>query len=215
MSSRRTPSIKEVALLDLASGTPVAAELWDAITDKNLGDWEAEWVPELFKRLQSLNRQGIERRLWPQSRHWDWRDKLKAIEQRLANRSFAVVCEGLTQAMMIVDLTKRARVEAQKGQHLVYVDFLEAAPWNRRELTAASPRFAGAGSILIGAAIELSKEEGFKGRIGLHSLPQSNDFYANKCSMQDVGPDPAYQNLRYFEITSEQAEEFLRKGKGR
>src|SRR3546814_10581062 len=88
-------------------------------------------MPELFKRLQSLNCQGIERRLWPQSRHWDWRDKLKAMEQRLANRSFAVVCEGLTQAMMIVDLTKRARVETQKGQHLVYVNFIEAAPWNQ------------------------------------------------------------------------------------
>src|SRR3546814_14188432 len=102
------------------------------------------------------------------------------MEQRLANRSFAVVCEGLTQAMMIVDLTTRARVETQKGQHLVYVDFLEAAPWHRRELTVASPRFAGAGSPLIGAAIEPSKAEGLQGRIGPHTLPPEHAYYANK-----------------------------------
>lgn len=213
MSTQRPFARHPVTLLDVASGTPVDAELWEAITDDNLGDWEAEWVPALFELLKALNRQGVERRLWPQSRHWDWRDKLAEIEGRLANRCHAIVQDGMTQAMMIVDLTKRARIAGQLGQHLVYVDFLETAPWNRHDLTRAMPQLAGCGSILVATAIELSIEEGFKGRIGLHSLPQSNDFYSNRCGMQDLGVDAHFQNLRYFEATPEIAQQFIEKGK--
>lgn len=213
MTSERKPDVTAVSLLDVAGGRMIDAELWDAITEKNLADWEAEWTPELFRLLQALNRQGIERRFWPQSRHWNWRDKMKAIESRLANQSFSIVCQDMTQAMMIADLTKRAQIPDQRNSHLVYVDFLEVAPWNRREITQSAARFAGAGSILVFAAIELSRQEGFKGRIGLHSLPQANDFYANKVGMTDLGQDAAYQNLRYFEMTPEQAESFTEKGR--
>ncbi|MGE6711914.1 hypothetical protein ACQKI2_17570, partial [Hyphomonas sp. NPDC076881] len=105
------------------------------------------------------------------------------------------------------------RLPDQKNDHLVYIDFVEAAPWNRREILGELPKFSGAGSILIRAAIEYSKVEGFKGRIGLHSLPQANDFYANRVRMTDLGQDSNYQNLRYFEMTPEQAEAFIREGK--
>ena len=213
MSSEREPEVTVISLFDVAGGNMVDAELWDAITEKNLADWEAEWTPELFRLLQTLNRQGVERRFWPQSRHWNWRDKMKAIESRLANQSFSIVCQDMTQAVMITDLTKRARIPDQKNDHLAYLDFLEVAPWNRREVAQKPPRFSGAGSILILAAIELSKMEGFKGRIGLHSLPQSNNFYANKVGMTDMGQDEEYQNLRYFEMTPEQAEAFIEKGR--
>lgn len=45
---------------------------------------------------------------------------------------------------------------------------------------------------------------------GLHSLPQANGFYANTCGMTDLGP--GYDNLRYFEMTPEQAQVFIAKG---
>ena len=54
--------------------------------------------------------------------------------------------------------------------------------------------------------------EGFKGRIGLHALPQSEGFYASKIGMTDMGKDPGYHDLRYFEMTAEQAENFIQKG---
>lgn len=187
----------------------VEAELWDAITDKNLADWEAEWRPETEKLLKELNREGIETGLWPQSRHWDWRAKTVEIQERITNQCFSVVCENQTQAMMITELTHRAKIESQKNAHLVYVEFLEAAPWNRSELIARPTRFGGCGSILVKAAIEYSIAEGFEGRIGLHSLPQANDFYGNKLKMTDLGADSRYQNLRYFEMTQEQAKRFI------
>jgi hypothetical protein len=45
------------------------------------------------------------------------------------------------------------------------------------------------------------------GRLGL-SLPQADAFY-RKIGMTDLGQDSAYQNLRYFEMTAEQARAFL------
>ena len=145
MSSEREPEVTVISLFDVAGGNMVDAELWDAITEKNLADWEAEWTPELFRLLQTLNRQGVERRFWPQSRHWNWRDKMKAIESRLANQSFSIVCQDMTQAVMITDLTKRARIPDQKNDHLAYLDFLEVAPWNRREVAQEAATFLGRG----------------------------------------------------------------------
>lgn len=204
--------ISQVALRDVAANTGVRAELWRPVTDKNLSDWEALWRPELQEQLARLNAAGIERRLWPQSREWDWRRKEEAMLNDAGPESFAVMADGVTQAMMIVDPDQRARIETQALQHLVYVHFLEVAPWNRDTLTGGKPRYAGAGSLLLGAAIQLSLEMDFKGRIGLHSLPQSNAFYANACGMLDLGADDKYDTLRYFEMTPELAEAFLSKG---
>jgi hypothetical protein len=207
-----TVDVSPVFIFSPQSGQPEAAELWDAITEKQLADWEGEWVPELFKAVQRLKRAGIERKQWPQSRHWDWRRKTEALQGMLANPGFSIVCGGVTQGMMLVDTTmKRCRLESQKGKNLVYVSFVETAPWNRKELFDP-PRYRGVGAIFIRAAIELSKDQGFKGRIGLHSLPQANSFYANACGMTDLGADQDYQGLRYFEMTPEQAEAFIKKG---
>lgn len=207
-----TVTVSPVFLLNVQSGEAETAELLDAVTDRQLADWEGEWVPELFKAVQRLRRAGVERKHWPQSRHWDWRKKTAALQGMLANPGFSVVCTGMTQGMMLVDLTsERCRIDGQKGQHLVYVSFVENAPWNRKDLFDP-PRYRGVGTVLIRAAVELSKQEDFKGRIGLHSLPQANAFYANTCGMTDLGVDHAHQGLRYFEMTPEQAEAFIAKG---
>ena len=207
-----TVTVSRVRLFNVARGEPEAAQLLDAITERQLADWEGEWVPELFRAMQRLRRAGVERRHWPQSRHWDWRRKTEALHGMLAHPGFSIVCDDLTQGMMIVDTTmKRCRIGSQKGKHLVYVEFVENAPWNRAELFD-SPRYRGVGSILIRAAVALSEELEFHGKIGLHSLPQANDFYANTCGMTDLGTDPDYEGLRYFEMTPEQARAFVAKG---
>ena len=207
-----TVTVSSVHLFNVARGEPEPAELWDAITEQQLADWEREWEPASLKAVQRLSRAGVERKNWPQSRHWNWRKKVVALQGMLAYPGFSIVCDGLTQGMMIVDtVKKRCRLDSQKGQHLVYLKFVETAPWNRGELFDP-PRYRGIGSILIRAAVTLSEESEFHGRIGLHSLPQANGFYANTCGMTDLGADPNYEGLRYFEMTPEQARAFVAKG---
>jgi len=203
-----TVEVSTIYLLEAAGGDGVEAELRDAIEEEQLADWQTVWQPALVAVLAELRARGVPMVEWPQSRHWDWRRKAAEVRGLLAFRGFSVVCGGVTQGLMRIDLTKAARLPTQKGRSLVYVDYLEAAPWNRPELTR-SPRYRGVGTALITAAVELSLQEGFKGRIGLHSLPQADRFYGEKCGMADLGPDPSYQRLRYFEVTPEQARAFL------
>jgi hypothetical protein len=206
-----TVEISAAFLVDGATGQAVDAELWDAISDTQLNDWEFKWTPALQEVVARLKAAGVERGLLPQSRHWNWREKAEAFGPSLANPAFSVMCQGTTQGMMILDTLQRARLESQVGKELIYIDYLEIAPWNRRHLHGDSPRLAGTGSLLMRVAIEVSQAEGFKGRVGLHSLPQSNAWYT-RCGMTDLGPDAAKQNLNYFEMTPEQANAFIARG---
>jgi len=94
------------------------------------------------------------------------------------------------------------------------VEFVENAPWNRAELFDP-PRYRGVGSILIRAAEALSEDLEFYGRIGLHSLPQSNGLYANTCGMTELGADLDHEGLQYFEMNPEDAQAFIAKGRSR
>ncbi len=202
-----TADVSTIHLLDVATGNSVEAELRDAIEQAQIDDWQTKWQPALLGVLQDLARNGVPMSQWPQSWHWNWEQKTARVQGLLAFRGFSVVAWGETQGLVQVDLTKAGREPNQVRKPLVYIDYLEVAPWNRPEFGAA-PRLRGVGTALLTAAVALSEDEGFKGRLGLHSLPQADDFY-RKIGMTDLGPDSAYQNLRYFEMTAEQARAFL------
>jgi hypothetical protein len=204
--------VSRAYLLDGATGQMVDAQLWDAITGRQLSDWENEWMPALQMTIERIRRAGLGHEQLPQSSHWDWRRKVEHFRDLLANPSFSVMCQDMTQGMMILDTLRGARLVSQHRKPVIYVEYLENAPWNRRHQPGDQPRFCGVGSLLMRAAIELSIEEGFKGRVGLHALPQSIPFYVNHCGMVDLGADASYQNLRYLELTPEQADAFITKG---
>lgn len=207
-----TVTISPAFLFDVQRGEAADAELWDSITERQMEDWERQWAPALIDGLQRLQLAGVPFKNWPQSWHWNWRKKTQAMQGLLATPGFSVMCCGITQGLMLVErVAHRCQIPEQAGKHLIYVDFLETAPWNRKDLFNP-PRYKGIGSLLIRAAIELSREEGFKGRIGLHSLPQANNWYANMCGMADLGADAHKQNLHYFEMTPGQAGAFIAKG---
>lgn len=196
-----TVTESSVYLRDRVSGQLVSASLYDQILERHLQDFEQKW-----KRHSGTARE--------EHGHWDWRKKIARVTGQLSFRSFALECSGETQGLMLVDTMKRCRLPQQANKHLVYVDFLEAAPWNRGSVTS-SPRYRGVGSVLVAAAIQLSMEEGNHGRIGLHSLPQAETLYQQVCKMTGLGPDTSYPKypLRYFEMTESQAKSFLQHGR--
>jgi hypothetical protein len=199
---------QSIFLVELPSRTPVRAKLLSSISEEQIEDWERHWQPFFEQRMKELADKGLTR---PQSSHWNWKGKKQRVAGLLASRGFSVTCDGCTQGMMLVDLNHVARIPSQLRKPLVYVDYLEVAPWNQ-PMVVSTPRLAGVGSALIDAAIALSFEQNFHGRIGLHSLPQADTFYREKCGMVCVGPDSAYQNLNYFEMTAKQAKAFLEHG---
>lgn len=201
--------ISAIYLEDGATGAAVEAELRDAIEAAQLADWKLLWQPALIDVLKPRY-QASGFTDFPDNWHWDWQGKMAAVAGLLAYQGFSVIAGGETQGLSRVDLTGHGREPSQHGKPLVYVDYLEVAPWNRRDLGFDPPRYRGVGSALLVAAVALSDEEGFHGRVGLHSLPNADDFY-RKCGFTDLGPDPAVHNLRYFEITAERARAFLEK----
>ena len=200
MSDSQSP----VLLVDGLTGKVVEAVLCHEITNKHVRDHETLWRAWLDTAMgdhPELPRQ--------ESAHWDWRKKMDAIGGMLAFPSFAIECMGETQGLMVVNTLESCRLPCQEGKPLVYIEFLETAPWNRATLTA-QPRFKRAGPVLLSVAIQVSIQEDFEGRIGLHSLPQSDNWYRDKCRMEDLGRDRHKQDLRYFEMTAEQAKNLSR-----
>jgi hypothetical protein len=159
-----------------------------------LPEVEAAWSParrELADALQ-VSETVLE------SSHWNWKAKMERIE-RGDLRLFALECEEAVQGLMAIPDRPRPSV-LTPGESIVYVDYLESAPWNQIA-PGRSRRFGGAGSALVIEAIVVSAELGLQGRVGLHSLPQSERFYADKFCMTRVGPDPTYNDLVYFEYS--------------
>lgn len=196
-----------VFLFDTHAGEAVPAVLIDGITEAHLDDVEATWQPARVQGLHRLYQAGVPPRDWPESRHWDWRRKQAEVRGILAYRGFCIVCEGRVQGLMQVMTTQVCRLPGQRGKPLVYIDYLESAPWNQHGFSAR-PRFKGVGTVMLRAAVQLSLDEGFRGRIGLHSLPQSEAYYG-RTGLRSLGPDLSKQGLMYFEMAPQQASDFL------
>jgi hypothetical protein len=76
---------------------------------------------------------------------------------------------------MLIKPSHVVRCDAGHRASLVYVSFLEVAPWNHPD--AAMRYFSGLGPLLLRAACQLSIERGYGGRLGLHAVSAARDFY--------------------------------------
>jgi len=208
MSATRIP----IKLFNRAQNAFEDAELHEGISEANLTDWQNQWIPAQEAAMRALIKAGRPARSLPDTNHWNWRAKVEVFKGLLSNPSFSISCAGVTQGLMILDTVKKlSRLEEPKKPPLVYPEYIQTAPWNRKGLVT-EPIYSGVGSILLKCAIQTSLDLEYKGRIGLHSVPNAEAFYANHCNMTDLGPDSGYHNMRYFEMTPIQAQAFLKKG---
>lgn len=205
MSDRSSTYLK-----DRTIGKLIEAVLIDGVSREEVEAAEAAWKPFLAKALLNRTQSEEPGAAWPEHSHWDWRRKHQATEGLIAYRMFGVECERSMQGLMLVSTAGHpCRLQEQKAKEQVYVDFVATAPWNSPGVVAA-PRYGLVGRVLIATAVMLSMDEGFRGRIGLHALPQAETFYSQNCGMTDLGEDLRKQGLRYFEMTPSQAATFLK-----
>ena len=188
-------------------GTLAQAVLHDRISAEYAATAQADWNAHESKlRLLAT----ADRLPFPEQdhSHWDWQKKVSISAHLLACPTFAIECEGQAQGMMLINTDEyQACLPDEAGKSLVYVYFLAAAPWNLLQLDA-SRRFKGIGQILLRAAILQSLELEHRGRIGLHSLPQSEAYY-DRQGFQCLGPDPAKDGLKYYELSAAAAAKFV------
>lgn len=203
--SSRTP----VYLKELASQNDVLAFLIDGITGEQIEASMKDWQPFIAGVIRRFEREKIPHAEWPQHHHWDWNRKYSSTSSLLGIQWLGIERKKRMQGLMMLNkATHVARIGSEKGKPLVYIEYIATAPWNSIEMVK-EPSYGRIGRIFISAAIQISQAEEFKGRIGLHSLPQSEKFYSLICGMTDLGADHTNENLRYFEMTPAQAKKFL------
>ena len=118
--------------------------------------------------------------------------------------------------MMLVTDGYAARLQPDIGKPLVYVDFVQNAPWNNEDLVDR-PRFGAVGSHLLDGAVKLSVDLEYGGRLGLHSLQRSEGFYRRLglTPVEVERQDRHARGLWYFEFTREGADGFLQARRSR
>ena len=195
----------KVPLYDNIRKSVIEAELVEGIPLDQIAQANARWiaVKQKYRNLCKMNNTS-----YPEHSHWDWDNKaaksklFEAIQTR-----FAIVYQGEIQGLMLVEqATHLARLAPDKGDLILYIKYLETAPHNM-EVYVSPRRFSGIGIVFLSSAIDYSIEAGSDGRVGLHALPQAEQFY-DFCGMTRFEKDPTHEYLHYYEWTSRQAKAF-------
>lgn len=196
-------------LLEPPGDKLVEAKLVDTLEPHDLELVERSWTPDRDRILRECLLRGVQRTAYPQSLHWRWDRKARHLRELQARATGILVGEDWQAVMLTKSATQLARLQPDRGKPLVYLDYLEVAPWNLKLPDIGQQRrYRGLGAALVREAILQSRAEGFRGRLGLHSLPQSEDFYT-RCGMTAAERDAAKQNLLYFEMTREAATRYI------
>ena len=131
---------------------------------------------------------------------WNWAYKLRLATGDPRFEAYVVERDQLAHGVILLETQwHRSQLDSpiNRRSQLVYVEYLAAAPWNRRRIEDP-PFFAGTGRALMMFARQRSVALGYGGRVGLHSLPEAEGFY-QKMMMPDYGADPDKDGLVYFE----------------
>jgi hypothetical protein len=184
------------------------AQLYRELDQKNFDDFEQLWRPMLESRRAEFESWGAAAEGDAQDSHWQWAEKAVDASTSMADETYAVECAGETQGLMLVTSAAFARLEVQRGREIVYIELLATAPWNRPRVVKKEARYKGVGRVLVAEAISLSYQLEFNGRLGLHSLPQSQSWYRDVAKFTDWGYDDD-KRMQYFEVTEAQAAAFL------
>jgi Sigma-70 factor, region 1.1 len=105
------------------------------------------------------------------------------------------------QALMQIKQGHVVRCGTANRKPVVYVSFLEVAPWNSRK--AKDRKFSGLGEMLIRVAQAQSVLSGTEGRVGLHSLLDAEEFY-KKLGFKPMDCSNEYNEV-YYELDSKAA----------
>ena len=223
VSCDRVRSVIHVPLLKrVVDGKRVEAAFQWNLLPQDLKRSEGQWQESrqtLRRSLTNLAEPGNAR---PESLDWDWSTIPTTVEQdNPAETMFCGLfvedeCEGLI-AMTIGTNHGFSQLELKdENRHkLVFVEFLETAPWNwKGYANAPLPRYRGVGPQLLRLAIEWSVLKSFEGRVALESLVQAEEFYEETCRMNRIGTpdllvDSSVSSYTRFEWTPAGAKKFL------
>ena len=183
--------VMQVSLFNRRSRETVAAEI-TAMTDRDVELLNATWMPAFQHRFDRQERDE-DYLMWNTGKGY-----LDLVFHREELQSFSLTAGDIVQGVLLLQsVPLMSRLEPD--QSLVYVRYLATAPWNRRGKIGPG-WFRGVGQRLMTHAVQVSRDMGCDGRLGLHSLRGSDEFY-EKLGLHNLGLDAARRGLNYFELT--------------
>jgi hypothetical protein len=156
-------SVHSTKLKVRATGEFVDANLHDDLGLESLFDAEADWAPMRIRLVQRFLSRGIGRQEWPQSLHWNWAEKAIHLQNILGNalgseRLVGIECGGKWQGLLLGECTGHRSRTSAPPKELVYVEFVESAPWNwEMGAIGQEPLYRGVGPQLLEMATRWSE----------------------------------------------------------
>jgi hypothetical protein len=187
--------VRQVPLKLVATSQVVAAEVYGQLDLTDLRIAELSWQAD---RPSSA-----------EHGHWRWTDKIPNNGVG-SNELYGLWHDNECQGLMELLMNRRSRSVDSLGEPIVYVNYIESAPWNQTACRTTL-KYHGVGSMLVAFAMLLSRSAGYNGVVGLHSLTAPESFYTQVIGMTDLGIDASYYGLRYFEMSQVQATSYLQK----
>ena len=198
-------SVHAAFIVDAGNGEITKVELDDDLSVGTLFDVEDQWSADRAALRDALAKAGVPKDKWPGSLHWDWGEKswrLSLSARRADYRVFGLRLKGVWQGTMLtVKDTHVASLPPDAGKPLVYLNFIETAPWNWDvEEVNRRRKYGLVGAALFAAAVGQSYAVGCDGRLGLHSLWQAESFYRGRHMVEVRGREK--DGMNYFELTA-------------
>ena len=203
---------KKIEIVRVADQAVLKAELVTGLRPEDLIDIDRQWLALRQRVVRRLNNAGVPPERWPESSGWNWVKKSAALKL-MAIRGFGIRIDERWIGVSMINVAQfTARLAPDQQKPLVYLEFIETAPdcWPVK-ITGVEPEFGGCGVQMLRQVVFESLDEGFHGRVGLHSLDQSRSFY-ERHGMTFIEVDAKKENLAYYEFTKETAAAFLRVG---
>lgn len=192
----------------------VEARISGGITDDDLEDYLLNWLPKIdpkcdwsWPRIRSRAR--LNTLMWGEGCVAQGSD-----ESIFPSRCYCLHVAGKLEGMMALSYDHRSAanqsLEPPDQEHVVYVDFLLAAPWNVKGVKGR--RYMGVGESLIRHAVWESLNLGWRGLVGLHSLDDHSSAFYGKLGMEPLFFDTS-KGMPYFEFASRVAWSFYSRQK--
>jgi hypothetical protein len=161
----------------------------ETLSDAHIDQANRTWVPEFHRRRQlRVSDQDF--------LVWDWPSKEKYLLAKNTIRDYVVSRDDRLEGIIILQEPEPSRLEP--FAKVLYVRYVATAPWNRPcGSTSGQHRFVG--TVLLNQGIRESVMLECEGRLGLHSLSNSDTYY-RKLGFRELGPDPGNRGLTYFEL---------------
>jgi len=139
----------EIFIYDNIQGIPVEAYLVEDVPLDLIAKANLEWTRIKQQHRYFCEQQGCR---CPDHSHWDWDKKARRSEIemfKMVQTRFGIICQEEIQGLMLVEqMFEFAKLPPDKGEPLLYVQFLEVAPQNLNPY--ANPRkFLGIGRLFL------------------------------------------------------------------